>query len=392
MRRLVTALALVAAAAAPVRAAEPVAIQHPATGHEAHYSGAAVAVDREGPIVTWIAGEHGENNVYVSRGGTQRLRINPSGTSADSLHQSPGIAVAPGGEIYVTWASRRPKPEGGLFASDLQLSRSLDGGKSFDPPLRVSEESPTSHSFEAIAIAADGTALVAWIETKPGEKPHTFVARVIDRGSRVEKITVVDVDETCVCCRVALTASKPDLVTVFWRKVFAGDVRDMVLARSADGGRTFAPAARVHADNWKIAACPHRGGSVAVYGRGRVHAVWYTEGSRNEPDVLYATSSDGVRFDKPKRVHVSSTSVPDHVRLAVSPHGRAVIVWEDVTAVRRRVLMREAKADALGPVKLLSQAIKAYAPDVGMTPSGEPVVVWHEERFPRTNTMILKER
>jgi hypothetical protein len=232
---------------------------------------------------------------------------------------------------------------------------------------------------------------VAWIETRSGERPHTYLARVVEHGRRVAGMIQLDNDETCVCCQIALAAAKPETVTAFWRKVFAGDVRDMVLARSFDGGRTVAgPTTRVHADNWKIPACPHRGGSVAIDGRGRVHVVWYTEGTRNEPDVLYATSADGVRFNAPRRVHVSSTSIPDHVRLAVDAGGRAVIVWEDSTAVRRRVLMREATARGLGAVQVLSQAVKAYAPDVVMSAAGEPIVAWHEEQFPQTKTVILR--
>jgi hypothetical protein len=239
-------------------------------------------------------------------------------------------------------------------------------------------------------VAPDGTVLVAWIETRAGGRPHTYLARVSDGGRRVSTPVALDDGETCVCCRVAVAAGPGDVVAVLWRKVFAGDVRDMVIATSRDGGRTVGAAARVHADGWRISACPHRGGRVAIDGRGRVHAVWYTEGTRNEPAVLYATAADGRRFTAPRRVHVSTTSIPDHARLAVNGRGQAVIVWEDATAVRRRVLMREATADGLGPVRELSRAVKAHAPDVTVAPDGGAVVAWHEERFPRTTTVILR--
>ena len=193
-------------------------IAHPATRHEVHLSPPALATDREGPLVAWMTQEGPDNNiVYVARPGASRVRVNPDALGGDSLHQAPGLAVGPRGEIYVTWASRRPKPVGGLFASDLQISRSLDGGKMFEPPLRVNEEAPTSHSFEDVTVTPDGTVIVAWIEMPQGERPHTYLARVVDRGSRVEAVVKLDDDETCVCCRIALASGRPDALAILWR-------------------------------------------------------------------------------------------------------------------------------------------------------------------------------
>ena len=64
------------------------------------------------------------------------MRVSPEDLAVDSLHQAPGLAVGAGGEVYVSWSSAKPKPAGVLFASDLRLSRSLDGGRTFEPPLR----------------------------------------------------------------------------------------------------------------------------------------------------------------------------------------------------------------------------------------------------------------
>jgi hypothetical protein len=52
--------------------------------------------------------------------------------------------------------------------------------------------------------------------------------------------------------------------------------------------------------------------------------------------------------------------------------------------------MRETTAEGLGRVRVLSQAVKAYAPDVGVAPGGGIVVAWHEEQFPKTKTVILR--
>jgi hypothetical protein len=376
-------------APAPARKLE---IAHPAGGHEVHVSAPAVVETPDGPLVAWMAKSHDTNTVFVARpaAGAESVRVNPASTSADSLHQAPGLALGPGGEVYVTWSSSKPKPVDGLFASDLFLSRSLDGGRSFEAPLRVNDDRPISHSFEDLAVAPDGTVLVAWIDSRDGARETaTWLARITERGSKLQSVTRLPAGETCVCCRVSVSAGPGEAAAVLWRKVFPGDIRDMVLSSSTDGGRSFTAAALVHADRWKITGCPHRGGSIATDGRGRLYAAWYTEGSSDRPDLLLAVAPDGRRFGAPRRLHTSTSSVPDLPRLAVDAAGRGVVVWEDSTAVRRRILLRSIGEGgrSLGPVQVLSQAIKAWTPDVAVARDGF-VVAWHEEQFPATNTIV----
>lgn len=346
-----------------------VEIPHPGKGHTAEISGAAVAAGRDGAVfIAWAKPEGQTNNLYLARldkEGTRTVRVNPKGMGVDALHQSPGLAVGPKGEVYISWSSAKPKPEGTLFASDLRLSRSLDGGLSFDSHLRINEDRPISHSFEGLAVATNGTVFVAWIDSREGwEKAGTYLARVGEQGTHVESMVRLDHD-TCVCCRSHVATGPNNAVAVTWRKVFPGDLRDMVLRLSRDGGRSFTPSALVHADRWQINACPHRGGRVAFDRRGRAYLTWYTEGGRGKPAVLFARSSDGQRFTAPQRLDVSTGSIPDHVRMAVDVAGRAVIVWEDSTAVHRRVFLRVTTdgGRTFSPVQSLSPALKAYAPD-----------------------------
>jgi hypothetical protein len=390
VRRAAVALGL----AALLAGAGPVApprqeIAHPARGHEVHLSGAAVVATAGGPVVAWTAQQGHDNVLYAAHPGRGApVRVNPEGTAVDALHQPPGLAAGAGGALYLTWSARKPVPAGGLFASDLMLSRSLDGGATWDAPVRLNEDRPTSHSFEGLAVAADGAPVVAWIEQRDG-RAATVLARVEERGTRPAPPVRLDAGETCVCCRVDVAAGPGDRVAVLWRTVLPQNVRDMVLALSLDGGRTFAKPGLVHADGWAITACPHRGGRLARDARGRLYALWYTEASGARPDVLFATSVDGRRFSPPRRVHTAAGSIPDHARLAVDGAGRGVIVWEEATAVRRRVVMRAIRdgGRTLGPVQPLSRALKAWAPSVAPAPGGF-IIVWHEERFPSITTVV----
>jgi hypothetical protein len=372
--------------------------KHVSRGHEFHLSGAAVAALADGkPLLAWAAQEGQANQLYLLRPGegATPVRVNPDGLSVEALHHPPRLVIAPGGgPLYVSWSSEKPKPEGTLFASDLRLSRSLDGGKTFEAPLRVNEDRPIPHSFDGLAVGADGTVVVTWIDGRDGRPdPATWVARVVDGGTRVESIRKVG-DDTCVCCRVDAATGPADTVALTWRRVFPGDIRDMVLAVSRDGGRSFGDPALVSADRWKINACPHRGGAVGLDERGRIYMTWYTEGTDIRPDLRFAVSTDGRRFGPAKRLHTAATSIPDHARMAVDPAGRAAIVWEESTAVRRRILLRYSldAGRTLSPIRVLSSTIKAYAPDIAFAGNGSFLVVWHEEQFPFLKTVVQTVR
>jgi hypothetical protein len=398
--RLLSILALVAVAA-PAHATEldlgpRLEYKHVSRGHEFHVSGAAVAAGADrAPLVTWAAQEGHANQLYLLRMGHDAtpVRVNPEALTVEALHHPPRLAVA-GEQVYISWSSGKAKPEGTLFASDLQLSRSLDSGRSFGIPLRVNEDRPISHSFDGLALSGDGTVVLTWIDGHEGRNdPATWVARVVEQGTRVESIRKVG-DDTCVCCRVDAATGAGNMVALAWRRVFPGDIRDMVLAVSRDGGRTFGDATLVSADRWKINACPHRGGAIGLDARGRVYMSWYTEGSDIRPDLRFAISEDGRRFGPPRRLHTSATSIPDNARMAVDPAGRAVVVWEESTAVRRRILLRYTAdgGKTLSPIHVLSGAIKAYQPDVALAPDGSFLVAWHEEQFPFLKTVVQPVR
>jgi hypothetical protein len=368
---------------------------HERKGQELHLSPPAVVTGRDGtPIVAWVAQEGDGNTLYVSRIGTKDsppVRVNPAGVSVDGLHQSPGVAIAQNGDLYVTWSSRKPVPEGSFFASDLQLSRSVDGGRTFSPPLRINDDRPISHSFEGLATAADGTVLVSWIDTREGaDLPRTYLGRVTEGGTKLDSVVKLDSEETCVCCRIAVATGPGERVAVLRRKVFPGSVRDMALGVSQDGGRSFAPPRLVHDDRWKISACPHRGGSLATDRIGRLYAAWYTEGRDETPTLLFAVSSDGRRFQPPTRLDVTAGTIPDHLRLAVDANGHVLAVWEEATAVRRRVVMRvslDGGRTFLAP-HAPSPALKASAPHVAVIGNDRFVAVWREEQFPAVKTVV----
>ena len=266
-----------------------------------HLSAPTVAVTRDQVVlVSWSAEKQG-NQLYLARPtmqGTPVVRVNPAELTV-VLASGPRPGGRPRRRNLSLVGLHRAETRGDPVASDLRLSRSVNGGQSFEPPLRINDDRPISHSFEGLAVAADGTVLVAWIDSREGaNQAGTYLARLTHQGTHIASRVTLD-STTCVCCRVALATGPPQVVAVTWRTVLPGNIRDMVLRLAHDGGQVFTPATRIHADDWQLTACPHRGGTVGVDGQGRLFLSWYTEGTTEEPRLLFTVSSDGQQFASP---------------------------------------------------------------------------------------------
>jgi hypothetical protein len=118
------------------------------------------------------------------------------------------------------------------------------------------------------------------------------------------------------------------------------NVRDIVVARSADRGATWSEPVRVHADDWKFDACPHAGPAIATDDRGRLHVTWWT-GKEGSAGVYYAQSTDGGKtFGQATPLGVAQFSRPAHVQLGLARGDRVIVAWDDGTRQVPRVVVR----------------------------------------------------
>ncbi|HEX8358704.1 MAG TPA: sialidase family protein, partial [Longimicrobium sp.] len=312
-------------------------------------------------FVAWVSTEKGTSDVYLARlDGGAPVRVNDVRGDAAPHEQAPAqVAVGPEGTVYVLWQNSREVPGRRFPASDLRLARSTDGGRTFAPAVTVNDDAgglPSSHTFHDLRVAADGAVYVSWLDSRrrdtyraahprparahkghgghggEPEDPATpqgeiRVSRSTDGARTFGPEWVVDAD-VCPCCRTSLALGPDGSVYVAWRKVFAGDVRDVVVARMAPGGRAFGAPVRVHADGWVFPGCPHAGPSVAVDEGGRVHVAWYT-GREGRQGLWYARSDDAARsFGAPAAVLAGGWVPPSRASLAASG-GEVWVAWDD---------------------------------------------------------------
>ncbi len=263
----------------------------------------------------------------------------------------------------------------------LQFTRSTDGGHTWSAAVTVTDDRTFGqHNFHALHAAADGSLHVAWLDGREG-KSAAYLTRSTDGGRTWEPNRRVATGEACPCCRAALATASDGTVYVAWRQVLPGNVRDMVVAKSTDHGNTWTAPVRVHADDWVFAGRPHAGPALQVDGDNRLHIAWWT-GKAKAAGVYYARSDDSARtFSTPLPLGTAEFSQPAHVQLALGAAGRVAVVWDDGTKQVPQIVLRTSHdgGQSFGPRVPVSAAGRWAGFPVIALRTGTISVAWSEE-------------
>jgi len=250
----------------------------------------------------------------------------------------PSIKVVDDGRLAAHWLQ---KTGPGTYAYGVRVSQSVDGGATWsEPVIPHRDSSDTEHGFVTLWREGAGMGAV-WLDgrkyNKEGHSPTNemmLVTTTIGPDGRLGAETRLD-ERICDCCQtaVAMTANGP---VVAYRDRSPDEIRDIYVVRRVDGGWTMPVA--VHADGWKIAACPVNGPAIA--GReSRVALAWFTA-AEDSGRVNVAFSSDaGATFGPPVRIDEGKPA--GRVDVALLPDGGALVSWiertgGDTAAVRVR--------------------------------------------------------
>lgn len=243
---------------------------------------------------------------------------------------TPTLALGPT-QIYVLWQQEDSK------GTELLAARSLSWGHSFEKPVKVTDKTKSSFSgFSSIAVAPNGDVFVVWLDGRDPQPPVTgsltpegtfsvYLARSTDHGASFGKNVRIAFG-ACPCCRPALAFGEQGELFVGWRKVFAGDIRDMVVATSHDNGATFGAPVRVAIDNWKISGCPDSGPALAVRGN-RLYVAWLSEAGSKAGIRLSYSDDDAQSFTKPI-IASGDVVYPNHPVLSVAEDGAVLLAFQ----------------------------------------------------------------
>ena len=273
----------------------------------------------------------------IASGGRNQIRALVSHDGADTfkdlgLVAPPASDVTLSGEtrpqlvmsrdelLYAVWRDDHPKPRIVVAVHDWRKP-------GFTTPVAVRDiESPRYSGFPDMAVGPDGSVYVVWLDgrdydPKLGDISSVYFARSIDGGKSFERNVRVAA-HTCSCCRPAIAVDAKGRTYVAWRHNF-DNVRDMAVATSVDGGKTFAPLVRVSKDGWVIHGCPESGPSLLPVGN-RLYIGWFTVGTDSRPRVLASWSDDqGRSFAAPVELSTGVLDANHPMLFASKPNG----VW-----------------------------------------------------------------
>jgi hypothetical protein len=324
-----------------------------------------LSTSRGDRVVAWVSapqgGSDGSLNVSVTpAGATGPL---PTVTIRDSLgaieahgEAPPQLAGDSVGAISVLYAVGKEVPGKRFPVSALRFIRSTDQGRTWSKPVTVNDGTEFgSHNFHALTVAPGGTLLATWLDARQGHS-GVWMSRSRDSGKTWEDNRPIYSDPTCPCCRTSVAVAANGTIYVAWRAILPGDIRDVVITRSTDGGQSWSQPVRPRSDDWAYPGCPHAGPSLEVDREGVVHVAWWT-GKQGEAGVFYARSNDEGRTFTAEPIEVGDRARPAHVQLALAPGGGVYLAWDDGLSEMPRVMVRRSgdAGKTFGRAEVLSE-------------------------------------
>lgn len=196
-------------------------------------------------------------------------------------HRGPRIAISDRSIVVSAVAGEL----GGGKDGDVIAWRSTDGGKTWPDGVRVNDVAGSAREgLHAMAAGKGGQVFAAWLDLR-AKGTRIYGARSTDGGATWSKNVLVYESPggtVCQCCHPSVAIDAAGTVAVMFRNALEG-MRDMYVAKSTDGGKTFGAARKLGEGSWPLEACPMDGGGVGFDSGGRILSAW-----RRDTEVFFA--------------------------------------------------------------------------------------------------------
>jgi hypothetical protein len=306
------------------------------------------------------------NTVYFSSSANYGGTFSPPVKVADApnlslgSHRGPRIAITPTAIVISAIIGEK----GGGKDGDLVAWRSTDRGRTWSQPVVINDvPGAAREGLHAMAAGGKGLLFATWLDLR-SKGTKLYGASSTDGGATWSKNVLAYESpdgHICECCHPSVTIDRSGGVHVMWRNWLNGS-RDLYLAESTDGGRTFGEAQKLGGGTWRLNACPMDGGSLALDNSGKVVSAWRRG---NEvfvapaggietslgigKDAAMAVGRDGVYagWTNSNGVYVRVPGRPEPVRLdaeggflnlVAAPSGPVIAAWQKKGSIEFRAL------------------------------------------------------
>lgn len=234
------------------------------------------------------------------------------------------LIVGTDGQLWAQWF--QADASGGHHSYSGWLARSRDGGVTWTTP------APLGHEFVSLTLLSGGRVLAVWLENPAkadaahgAHDSHAEKMRLKSRLLAPDGVTLQDwvVDpDVCTCCQTSLAHLGGDRVVVAYRGHRPDEIRDNQIAFFNQS--IWGPPRVLHADGWKIPACPVNG--PAADARGESLAIaWFTAAAGHARVQAKVSRDGGVTFSPALPIDLGRPiGRLDLVKLA---DGSALVAW-----------------------------------------------------------------
>ncbi|MEZ0538902.1 exo-alpha-sialidase [Fibrella arboris] len=241
--------------------------QRIATGHLP-----AVVADQAGTVHLTFGQD---STIYYATASSQPARFSPP-VAVATLHglvttakRGPQIA-ATDKHVVITVVNKT----GDLFAYTLDRhTGKWSGATRLNDVPEVAKE-----GFQAVASASSTTFHAVWLDLR-GDNQNKIAGTTSTDGGRTwttnQLIYQSPGGSVCECCRVSIAARNNNVYVQF--RNWLNGARDLYLAHSTDGGRTYRSVQKLGTGTWKLAGCPMDGGGLTLTQSGQPTTVWRRE-------------------------------------------------------------------------------------------------------------------
>jgi hypothetical protein len=296
-----------------------------------------VVVDSKGAIhLLYYKGDAKTGNLFYTRRENdawwKTLRVNSREGSAIAAGTIRGgqMAVGQGSRVHVAWNGSKPMPNSSHEGAPMLYARLNDAGTAFEPERDLMTFTGQLDGGGSVAADNKGNVYVAWhgsaAEAKKGEAGRAvFVAKSTDGGATFAKERQANAEPTgaCGCCGLKAFADRNGALHILYRAATDVVNRSEILLVSNDGGNSFR---KRHDDPWKVASCPMSSAAITE-ADDRVLTAWETAGQ------VHLGIVDGGKLSRV--VPPGGAGKRKHPVAAASKTGDILLVWTDGTGWQR---------------------------------------------------------